>query len=76
MLESVMGTVMIKCPKTGEPISTGIRMSRSGFNRAPVFFAHTYCPACQGEHEWFARDAWLKEDLRKSDAAARPEHAQ
>jgi hypothetical protein len=54
-----MGVVMIKCPKTGREISTGITMDRVRFNSTPVFFASTYCPICRASHEWFAKDAWV-----------------
>ena len=56
-----MGTVMIKCPKTGCEISTGIQMDPSYFKTIPVFFARTLCPICQTQHEWFARNAWVRE---------------
>jgi hypothetical protein len=39
-----MGTLMIKCPKTGSAISTGIQTERATFNNSPVFFARTMCP--------------------------------
>lgn len=56
-----MGVVMIKCPKTGREISTGITADRVRFNCTPVFFANTYCPICRTTHEWFAKDAWVRE---------------
>ena len=56
-----MGTLMIKCPKTGSTISTGIQTELSTFNNSPVFFARTVCPLCQSQHEWFARTAWVHE---------------
>jgi hypothetical protein len=56
-----MGTLMIKCPKTGSAISTGIQMGQSTFNNTPVFFARTLCPICQIQHEWFARAAWVRQ---------------
>ena len=56
-----MGVVMIKCPKTGREISTGITTDRVRFNSTPVFFASTYCPICCTTHEWFAKDAWVCE---------------
>jgi hypothetical protein len=56
-----MGTLMIKCPKTGSAISTGIQMEQSTFNNTPVFFACTLCPICQIQHEWFARAAWVQQ---------------
>jgi hypothetical protein len=59
--EHSMGTVMVKCPDTGRDISTGIVADRASFNATPVFFARVYCPLCQAEHEWFAKEAWVCE---------------
>jgi len=56
-----MGVIMIRCPRTGHDIPTGIEMSSRDFQRAPVFFARVRCPACGGEHEWFAQDAWVSD---------------
>jgi hypothetical protein len=55
----LMGTVMIRCPTTGREISTGIQAEREKFGRSPVFFARSYCPLCQTDHEWFAAQAWI-----------------
>ena len=63
-----MGTVMIRCPKTGREISTGMEADATSFSATPVFFARSYCPICRTEHEWFAKEAWV------CDAA--PAHAQ
>ena len=54
-----MGTVMIKCPDTGRDIATGFVADRMSFSATPVFFARVFCPLCQTEHEWFAREAWV-----------------
>jgi hypothetical protein len=56
-----MGLVMIRCPVTGRTISTGIKANQYSFNRSPVFFGHTFCPICQKNHDWFAKDAWVLE---------------
>ena len=68
-----MGMVMIKCPHTGRAISTGIEAERESYGRAAVFFARTFCPICRTNHEWFARQAWVRDtgpilepDLRRS----------
>ena len=55
----VVGTVMIRCPKTGRAISTGIRTDVATFHATPVFFSQVLCPLCQLTHEWFAKDAWI-----------------
>jgi hypothetical protein len=56
-----MGIVMVKCPGTGRHIPTGIVADRDRFNATPVFFARVHCPICQTEHEWFAKEAWVRE---------------
>jgi hypothetical protein len=52
---------MIKCPTTGRDIPTGIETDRPSFSSAPVFFSRTFCPLCRTNHEWFAKDAWVRE---------------
>ncbi|QIG93070.1 MULTISPECIES: hypothetical protein [unclassified Bradyrhizobium] len=56
-----MGMLMVKCPQTGDAISTGIRTDRESFRRSAVFFSRTNCPFCRTDHAWFARDAWVDE---------------
>jgi hypothetical protein len=56
-----MGAVMIKCPRTGENIHTGMIADRISFESTPVFFATVHCPICRTEHEWFAKEAWVCE---------------
>jgi hypothetical protein len=56
-----MGVVMIKCPRTGHEIRTGIKTDRQSFRRSAVFFARTYCSICRDDHEWFAKEAWVCE---------------
>jgi hypothetical protein len=66
-----MGMLMINCPETGRALSTGLEAERASFNRAPVFFSRTYCPICRTNHEWFAKDAWVR-DVPKRDVFKRP----
>ena len=56
-----MGMIMVKCPRTGHAISTGITIDRESFERSPVFFKRTRCPICNADHAWFAREAWVDE---------------
>jgi hypothetical protein len=44
---------------------------RASFNATPVFFARVYCPVCRIEHEWFAKEAWV----RDSESSAPPQWA-
>lgn len=63
-----MGLIMIRCPITGREIPTGMKANRFSFNRSPVFFGHTFCPVCQRNHEWFAKDAWVREPTERYES--------
>ena len=56
-----MGTVMIRCPRTGQAVSTEIDTEPSVFSRLPEVAARMFCPSCGTEHVWSAREAWLAE---------------
>ena len=59
--ERDLGLVMVKCPRTGQAIPTGIKIDRESFGRRPVFFSRTRCVICHTDHPWFAREAWVEE---------------
>lgn len=61
-----MGEVMIKCPKTGQAISTGMTADEPSFGAMPVFFSRTYCPLCRSVHQWFAQEAWVIEERQST----------
>jgi hypothetical protein len=69
-----MGMVMVKCPNTGRAIPTGIEADRSYFQCVPVFFSRVFCPICGTQHEWFAKDAWVREFGRRFGAASSKSH--
>ena len=52
--------VLIRCPKTGRNISTGVRLTAAGdlakLSRARRF---TQCPCCKAVHSWLPGDATL-----------------
>jgi hypothetical protein len=52
---------MIRCPRTGRPVSTEIETEPSVFSRLPDVAARLTCPLCGEEHVWSAREAWLEE---------------
>jgi hypothetical protein len=56
-----MSSVMIRCPVTGQAISTQIEMEAVVLRDLPVIRARTRCPACGREHIWTKREAWLAE---------------
>jgi hypothetical protein len=69
-----MGMVMVKCPNTGRAIATGIEADRSYFQCVPVFFSRVFCPMCRTQHEWFAKDAWVREFGRRIRAGSSKTH--
>ena len=64
-----MSMLMIRCPKTGQEISTGREVEIAAFRSTPVFFGRTYCPLCRVTHEWFTQDAWVC-DSQAGDATS------
>jgi hypothetical protein len=57
-----MGTVMIRCPRTGTAVSTQIDTEATVLERLPSVAARLHCPACGEEHTWTAGDAWLSDN--------------
>ena len=58
-----MGTVMIRCPRTGRAISTEIDTEPTVFNCLPVVSSALRCSLCGEVHVWTKRDAWLAESV-------------
>jgi hypothetical protein len=40
-----MGELMIRCPKAGKAVTTGIYIERARFRSMPVFFSRSFCPS-------------------------------
>jgi hypothetical protein len=58
-----MAVLLIKCPHTGRPISTGIEVDPESFAKLPDILSHVTCPECGLEHAWWTREAWLEEGV-------------
>jgi len=56
-----MPRIMIKCPKTGEPVFTGIEMDDKSFRNATLKNETLKCPDCDQVHIWNKKDAFLRE---------------
>jgi hypothetical protein len=65
---------MIRCPKTGHAVSTGIDMEASDFERLPTVSAELSCSHCGERHNWTKRAAWLMDgsDLLARSKASEP----
>jgi hypothetical protein len=57
-----MSSVMIRCPITGEPVSTEIEVEPSVFRKLPKMSARMLCPVCRQEHIWATGLAWLADE--------------
>jgi hypothetical protein len=54
-----MGALMITCPNTGQPISTGIETDEYSLKQIDDVPSRTRCPFCGLDHVWWKREAWL-----------------
>jgi hypothetical protein len=54
-----MAILLIKCPHTHRPISTGIEIDPNSFANLRDVLSHVKCPECGLEHAWWTREAWL-----------------
>jgi hypothetical protein len=51
--------LMIKCPRTGRGVSTGILTDPYSYLKTPSAMGRTRFPHCGLEHAWSCKDAWL-----------------
>ena len=57
-----MAVLLIKCPHTDRPISTGIEIhDAETLTNLPDVCSRINCPECGLEHVWRAREAWLED---------------
>jgi hypothetical protein len=54
-----MSSVMIRCPTTGDSVSTEIETEPNVFRKLPNVAGRMRCPACGQEHMWMTSSAWL-----------------
>jgi hypothetical protein len=55
-----MAVIMIKCPHSGLPVSTGIETDDRTFETLPDSLGLAECPICGLKHTWWKREAWLE----------------
>ena len=55
--------LMIRCPRTGQDISTGIETDDESFHNLPDVVVYTRCPHCGIDHAWWPDEARLTESL-------------
>jgi hypothetical protein len=67
-----MASLMIMCPNTGQPISTGIETDEYSLRQIADVLTRTRCPVCGLEHAWWKREAWLANAPLPDVASGRP----
>jgi hypothetical protein len=60
-----MGDLMIMCPNTGQPISTGIETDDYSLRQIDDVPTRTRCPLCGIDHTWWKREAWLADQPKR-----------
>lgn len=54
-----MSSMMIRCPNTGQTVSTAIEIEPDVFRQLVKLTTRMICPACGQEHIWNTGSAWL-----------------
>jgi hypothetical protein len=54
-----MSLLMIRCPRTGQEVSTGLETDPDSFQTIPDVLDYTPCPHCGIDHAWWPDEAWL-----------------
>lgn len=55
-----MPRLMIRCPKTGAPVSTGMNFDEQSLQAANLWRNTIVCPRCGEAHTWDKKDAFLE----------------
>ena len=56
-----MPMIMVKCPKTGKDIATGIAMDKKAFESSEMSNNNIACPHCGETHVWNKAQAWVQQ---------------
>jgi hypothetical protein len=59
---SQLADIFVQCPRTGTPISTGLKAEWVLLKSLPRVPIPVRCPACGQMHKWDPADAWTGDD--------------
>ena len=57
-----MAQVFISCPRTGEPVYTGLNFDWFSLDSIELIKASIHCRECGEDHAWTKTDAFLRAD--------------
>jgi len=60
-IESFVAEIVVKCPATNKPVSTGLRPEWVIFKSLPPVALPLRCPECGKVHQWKPDDAWIEQ---------------
>jgi hypothetical protein len=63
-----LADIFVQCPRTGAPISTGLKTEWVVLRSLPSVAVPLHCPACGQIHKWKPDDAWIGADRPPTDA--------
>jgi hypothetical protein len=56
---SALADILVQCPRTGAPVSTGLKTEWVLLKSLPCVAVPLRCPACGQMHKWKPDDAWI-----------------
>jgi endogenous inhibitor of DNA gyrase (YacG/DUF329 family) len=54
-----MADIFVQCPRTGAPVSTGLKTEWVFLKSLPSVAVPLRCPACGQMHKWKPDEAWI-----------------
>ena len=54
-----MADILVQCPRTGAPVSTGLKTEWVLLHSLPRVAVPLRCPACGQIHKWHPQDAFI-----------------
>jgi hypothetical protein len=54
-----LADILVQCPRTGTPISTGLKTEWVVLHSLPRLAMPLRCPVCGQTHKWNPADAWV-----------------
>jgi len=64
---SALADILVQCPRTGAPVSTGLKTEWVLLKSLPCVAVPLRCPACGQIHKWKPDDAWIGSARQASD---------
>jgi endogenous inhibitor of DNA gyrase (YacG/DUF329 family) len=64
-----LADILVQCPRTGAPVSTGLKTEWVLLKSLPSVAVPLRCPACGQMHKWKPDDAWIGSARQSSDAS-------